>query len=162
MENYFNTTGISKQKFIMDILADNELVKCLKYPVGNFLSCPDVEPASLLYENIFPTKFVPNVHEDVRSYICMGFQYSKSKSSNFYYCVSEVTFYMFCHKTIVRTEYGMTRPDFMLAHVDSFMHRRRSNEWLGEIEFVGGGDEILDQNGNYVGVYARYKGVGLA
>lgn len=69
---------------------------------------------------------------------------------------------MFCHKSIVRTEYGMTRPDYMLAHVDAFMHGRRSGEWLGQLEFVGGGDEILDQNGNYVGVYVRYKGVGMS
>ena len=44
MDSYFNTTGLSKQKFIMDILADEDLVKCLKYPIANFLDGAAVDP----------------------------------------------------------------------------------------------------------------------
>lgn len=157
--NRFEQAALSKEEFITEILEDESLVKCLAHPATDFLSKGDVDPGSLVYENIFPTKYVPNVNEDAKSYICMGFSYKPTKSDGRYYTFSYVTFYLFCHKSLVRTDYGMTRPDYMLSRIDEFMLGSRGEAWFGRMEFEDGGDEILDQNGNYVGVYARYRSV---
>lgn len=157
--NRFEKTALTKEQFILEILNDTELVKCLYHPSADFLERPSVSAGDLLYKNIYPTKYVPEVHEDAKSYICMGFNYAPAEADSRYYTVSFASFYMFCHKSLVRTNYGITRPDFMLSRLDSFVLGARGEAWLGQMEFVDGGDEILDQNGNYVGVYARYRSV---
>lgn len=157
--NRFQMTALAKEKFILEMLQDEDLVKCLRHPATNFLEKDTGNPADLLYRNIYPTKYVPEVHEDAKSYICMGFNYAPTKTDGRYYTFSYVSFYMFCHKSIVRTNYGITRPDFMLTRIDDFVLGARGEEWLGRMEFYDGGDEILDQNGNYVGVYSRYRSV---
>ncbi|MBO5970236.1 MAG: hypothetical protein J6S14_17285 [Clostridia bacterium] len=157
--NRFEMTALAKEKFIMEMLQDSDLVKCLRYPSADFLDKATGNPTDLLYTNIYPTKYVPEVHEDAKSYICMGFNYTPTKTDGRYYTFSYASFYMFCHKSIVRTNYGITRPDYMLTRVDDFVLGSRGEEWLGRMEFYDGGDEILDQNGNYVGVYARYRSV---
>lgn len=157
--NRFRQAALTKEECIAEILQDEDLVKCLAHPATDFLSKEAVDPTTLLYKNIFPTKYVPEVSESAKSYICMGFDYKPTKADGRYYTYSYVSYYLFCHKSLVRTDYGITRPDFMLSCVDSFMLGGKGEAWFGCMEFENGGDEILDQNGNYVGVYARYRSV---
>ena len=157
--NRFEQIALSKEKFILEMLQDEDLVKCLRHPSSDFLSGDVGNPADLIYNNIYPTKYVPEVHEDAKSYICMGFNYKPNKTDGRLYTTAYASFYLFCHKSLVRTDYGWTRPDFMLSRIDDFVLGARGEAWLGRMEFDDGGDEILDQNGNYVGVYARYRSV---
>lgn len=157
--NHFKTTANNKWNFINSFLENENLVKCLANNETNFLDYEVEDKESLIYDRIHPTKYVPGVNESAKSFICMSFQYSSSKASAVYYRVTSVTFYIFCHRSLMRTDYGVTRADYMLSCVDEIIHNSKSEEWMGRMLFEAGNDEILDANGEYVGLWARYKAV---
>ena len=88
----------------------------------------------------------------------MKFKYNRVKSGN-YWKRGTIYFYMFCHKDIVRTNYGKLRYDFMLQRINHLMNGARSLscQWLGEAVFEDLDEVIIDDSGNYVGVVAAYQ-----
>lgn len=92
----------------------------------------------------------------------MGFEYHPNPASKRHYKTSIVTFYIFCHQNLIKTDYGAIRYDYALDRVDRIINGSRSREWIGEMEFYGAEDTILDVKGEYVGITATYRSVEFA
>lgn len=157
--NNFSSLINNKADFISLFLADEKLVKCLRNQQENFLDIEVPDPTVLLYDNIYPCKYIPQSPEEAKSFLAMSFQYDPNRASRKYYMTSGVTFYLFCHYDLIKTSYGCLRYDYALSRVDEIMRGLRSDQWLGEMEFAGAQDEILDQKGQYVGISVAYRSV---
>lgn len=154
----FESISSDKNDIMALILSDEPLVKCLASPSPNFLDETVEDKVSLLYQSIFPFRYIPDTQEKNRSYITMKFKYNRVRSGN-YWKRGTIYFYMFCHKDIVRTNYGKLRYDFMLQRINHLMNGSRSLscQWLGEAVFEDLDEVIIDDSGNYVGVVATYQ-----
>lgn len=115
-----------------------------------------------MMNNIYPCKYVPDVNENAKSFIAMGFQYEPNPASKMHYTTSLVTFYIFCHKNLIETDYGSIRYDYALERVDQIINGSRSREWIGKMEFYGAEDTVMDVKGEYVGITATYRSVDFA
>lgn len=151
--------SINKKNFIEQFVKDNELVKCLKNPQKNFLDYEVNDPASIIFENLYPCKYIPAVDETSKAFIAMEFIYEPPRNNSQYFRVSNITFYIFCHFDLIQTDYETLRYDYALQHVDEIMQNARSKEWIGKMEFAGCKDVIMDQRGQYVGVAVSYRSV---
>lgn len=88
--------------------------------------------------------------------------YEPNDASKKHYRTSLVTFYIFCHQNLIKTDYGALRYDYALQRVDRIVCGSRSAQWLGEMVFDGAEDTILDVKGEYVGVSVTYRSVEFA
>ena len=157
LQSIFN----NKRNFINLLLSDEELVKSLVNNEKNFLSIPVPDTSTVVFNHIFPCKYIPEVAEESKTFISMEFSYRQSKNTT-YFRANTVTFYIFCAVNLIQTDYEMLRYDFILHHIDKMMRDSRSAEWIGKMEFDECKDLILDQRGKYVGVAAAYRSVEFA
>ena len=158
----FQSLSRGKLEFIEHMLDNDELVKCLVSNAPDFLNHPvtEEERAGLVWNNIFPCLYNVDVAESVKSYVTMGFAYDRDEGSAIFKN-GTVTFYIFCHKDLVRTDYGVLRYDFILQRIDQIMNNKRSESWIGRMIFDSAEDIAVDSDGNYVGMLVRYVHSGM-
>ena len=154
---HFENLSNNKQNFIQQFLDDENLVKCLANNQPDFLNYEVPDKSSLIYNHIYPCKYIPQTNETAKAFIAIGFRYDPSASSSRYYRTSYVTFYIFCHSSLIHTSYGALRYDYALQRVDAIMNCSRSKEWIGQMEFDNAEDDILDSKGEYVGICVSYR-----
>lgn len=158
--NYDNFQTLSKDKieFVQRIVNDDKLVKCLISNAPNFLEAEitDLDRDELPYTQVFPYRFVASTDEEARSYITMHFAYD----ANSIWKNGVITFYLFCHKTLVQTDYGVLRYDFMLQRLNELLHDTKFSQerktWLGRLRFIDMQDVNIDDKGDYLGLMVRY------
>lgn len=156
---HFESLGKNKSEFIQQILNRDNLVKCLYNNQKNFLDYSVDNKSDLVMNNIYPCKYIPGTNESAKSFVCMEFAYEPSRSSVKVYQTSIITFYIFSHISLIQTDYNILRYDYALQEIDSIMNGLKSDQWLGEMEFGGANDIILDPQGNYVGTSVTYRGI---
>lgn len=151
----FQTLSKDKMEFIRRIVTDEQLAKCLLSNSTSFLDYEfsEQEINNLVWNQIFPFCYVVDPAQEAKSYITMSFQYNKSSI----WKIGTVTFNLFCHKDIVKTDYGVLRYDFMLQRLQELIHNTKYETWLGKIECIGIRDMLVDDEGKYVGLIAQYK-----
>jgi hypothetical protein len=140
------------------IIDDEEIAKALISTSPGFkdyvLKEGDVE--QLPWNRVYPCRYMIDTQTPQKCYITMGFSYSRSNSHVFK--AGRIDIFIFCHKDLVRTDYGILRPDFILQRVDSLIAGSRG-EWLGRMEFVYAEDLMVGETGDYVGVTVGYRNV---
>ena len=70
-----------------------------------------------------------------------------------------ITFYIYCHKSLVQTKYLILRYDYLLTRIDTLLSGLRSinNGWMGRLEFAGMDDLTVGNSADFVGVSVTYK-----
>lgn len=158
-------TDSSKMKidFMSQIIRNENISKALLYNTENFLDgeFDTSQSKNLIYTQIFPYQRIPDINDEAKTFISMSFNYGESKSSE-YYKWAFVTFYIFCHKSLIKTKYNITRYDFIIDELDYLIGSSKSENWIGNMEFVGAKDGIFDEKGNYYGVEISYQNVGFS
>lgn len=159
----FLSLSENKIEFARRICSDDDLAKCLLFPDRNFKDCtlPENYAELLAWNHVFPFRYVVDTQETQKSYISMSFEYDSSDKPNIWK-IGTVTFYLFCHKNLVRTDYGVLRYDFMLYRISHLMKDSRFKTWYNRLEFVDMGDIIVDEIGNFVGIEVSYANRGVS
>ncbi len=156
--DYFRSLSQNKMEFVRRLATDEQLARCILCKDSNFLDyeLPPDYSARLPFVNIFPCKYVVDVQESVESYITMTFTYDTAYQENVWKR-GEVSFYVFCHKSLIGTDYGCLRQDFMLNRVCEVLLDTRFVTWVGKLEFDSMVEVTVDEDGNYVGNMITFR-----
>jgi hypothetical protein len=150
----FLEIGTNKTTILLKLIENDKIVKCLVNNQNNFLGVPlpeNFDVTSLIYNSIYPYRFVPTVEESAKTFITMKFSYRPYHET---FKNNSIYFYIITHNSLLKTDYQMLRYDFLANQIDETFN---SSEELGfgKLEFVEM-DEIL-VNENYSGIYICYK-----
>lgn len=154
MEYEVNPLSVYKNNIALKIISNNNLVKALIINDSRFLdqSLPkNFEISSLLYSQIFPYAFVPDINTEPQTFITMSFDNFRYINNKFKSGI--VTFYVFTYKSLIPTDFGL-RYDYILHQIDQMFNKKYE---VGAFNLVinGGGD--FHANENYYGSTASYK-----
>jgi hypothetical protein len=150
----FQELGQNKNSILMKLIENDDIVKCLTRNESNFLDPPlpsDFDRSSLIYNNIYPYKFVPTVETTAKTFITMSFGY---KPNGMTFKNGSIYFYIITHKDLLRTDYGVLRYDFLVNKIDEVFNSSR-DLGIGKLPFYGMDDILV--NDNYSGIYLAYK-----
>jgi len=150
----FAELGQNKLTILMKLIGNEDIVKCLVNNQSNFLdiSLPiGFDVASLIYDSIYPYRFVPQIQTEPKTFITMRFGY---KPNGMTYKNGSIYFYIITHNSLIRTDYGMLRYDFLANKIDELMNSSR-DIGLGKLPFYDMDDFIVNEN--YIGIYLAYK-----
>ena len=76
------------------------------------------------------------------------------KPNGMTYKNGSIYFYIITHNSLIRTDYGMLRYDFLANKIDELMNSSR-DIGLGKLPFYDMDDFIVNEN--YIGIYLAYK-----
>jgi len=105
------------------VLESETLTKLLHYDKPDALFLPKVEDtSSLLYDRVYPYRFVPKPIEEMGTYLTLGVNGFRRHEEGYKiyddYQSGEIYFYMFTHVDLMRTDSGV-RQDLMLGEIDN-------------------------------------------
>jgi hypothetical protein len=115
--------GEYKMEVLNRILADDDLTRLIAHDSPNALFRPSVEDTfSLMYDRVFPYRFVPAPVEVQGTYLTLGVNGFRRNQEGFKvyddYQAGEIYFYFFTHVDLMRTDSGV-RQDLMLARIST-------------------------------------------
>ena len=150
----FSELGINKTTILMKLLEREEIVKCLVNNENNFLDVPlpnNFDVTSLVYNSIFPYRFIPSTQTEANTFITMKFNYKPNGRT---FKNGSICFYIISHNSLLRTDYGSLRYDMLINYIDELFN---SSEEIGfdKLEFYDMDEFVVNEN--YSGVYIMYK-----
>jgi len=151
---------------IMKLVTNESLVKCLINSEGNCLDTPipdNFDLSSLVYDFIYPFKFVPTPDTTAKSFITMQFNY---KPNGITFKNGSIFFYIICHNSLIKTDYGSLRYDMILDYIDQSFNSEQDLELkdsfissrdlgIGKLPFYETYEFVVNEN--YSGVCIAYK-----
>lgn len=147
---------LSKDKYtVLNRLLNNQnIMKAVTYNDTDFLDKQDVTtPEKIIFDRIFPHRFIPKTSEQQKTYITIGFgDYRPVKGGSFK--SGKVTFSVFTHQDLFKTDYGALRTDFILTEIDLIINSK-DGLGIGRTEFFK--MDELSINSDYHGGYITYK-----
>jgi hypothetical protein len=146
-----------KNKTMLKIISDQELVKALVINAEDFLDITPTEeqnqllqsPENLIRTQIYPYKSIPLPSEVEKTYITSSFVNFRKVSN--VYKNGIVYFYVIIPRKLEKTNYGI-RYDFICDKLEQLFE----NGNIGEFELDDRGDFEVG-NLNYLGHYIRFK-----
>ena len=150
----FSELGSYKNVIISKLISNTNLVKAIAHNEPNFLdvSLPPIVPTSLIYKNIFPYAYVPDVEVEVKTYITIMFNNFTLEKS--FYKVGNIGFYVFSHFSILPTDYNVTRTDYILNQID-ILFNKTHDLGIGGAQFSRMNDIKVDKY--HFGSFIEYK-----
>ena len=136
------------------MVESSKIVKCLVNNESNFLDIPipvDFDATSLIYNSIYPYKFIPTAQTEAKTFITMSFGY---KPNGMTFKNGSVYFYIITHNSLIRTDYGSLRYDILLNYIDEIFSESRDIT-IGKLPFYDMGE--FSVNESYSGIYICYK-----
>lgn len=105
------------------LLANKNLCKLLAYTDSDPLSLNDVEQSkSLLFNNIYPFSFVPDVQSDPTTIINVIFDNFTLVNSNNSYTTNLVVFNILCHQDLWLINNNQLRPFSIMSELDKIFN----------------------------------------
>jgi hypothetical protein len=154
----FAELGTIKDTIMKKLVEDECIVRCLISNESNFetASTPvGYDPNDLLYTQIFPYRFIPDITIEPSTFITMKFSY-KPSGTTFKY--GSIYFYVITNRSIVQTDYGMLRYDYLVNRLDVIFNK--NNELgIGAMPFSDMDEFIIDKEGKWLGSYIAYKNI---
>jgi hypothetical protein len=144
-------------KYIDDILVqvkkNDNLIKLLNYNEANALVQPnltDIQKNSLIYNKIFPFRFIPTIADTACSYLNIGFGNFREISNTFQ--AGKIGFYMVSHKDLWKMNGGL-RPIFMLEEIKE-VAKSLEGLGLGRLKLAESNEYWVNENvGGYYALY---------
>lgn len=98
----------------------------------------------LIYKNIFPYVYVPDVEEEAKCYILVTVDMPKVWNDNSYLFQQVlVCFYVLCHQELMLTEYGGTRIDYIADELEGIFNQS-TDFGFGEMELIANTEQSPD------------------
>lgn len=151
-----------KSEILMRILSNERLVKLLAYDTSTIEDKPPIEDSSeLVYNRVFPYRFLPDTAESAKSFISMSFTYGQP-SFNQYFDAKTITIYIQCHKSLFVTDEGYLRPDEILVELDKAIMSNDEDMKKTTVMYGSGklkNDGIMEYwfNNEFGGYSVRYR-----
>lgn len=128
-ESTMEKLGEYKMEVLNRCLDSDNLTKLIHYRSADALFLPSVEDTfSLMYQNVFPYRFVPNPIDDQSTYLTLGVNGFRRHQEGFKvfddYQAGEIYFYFFTHVDLMRTDSGV-RQDLMLKEISKLFDGTR-------------------------------------
>ena len=144
LDEFFNY----KNRFMKDILSDEEIVKL----INDNYSTENSE--KLVYKQVFPYEYVPETVEEGKTIVCIDVDILKATSKTFYLPVLNV--WIFTHKSLLRLPEGGVRTDKLASVICEKLNGSRFYG-LGELELysVKRFAPMTDFNGKCLTFHAR-------
>jgi hypothetical protein len=146
--------NLAEDKLIVldKIFSSQEILKALTYNEMNFLDQPDVSPEDVLFDRVFPHRFIPKTSEKKKTYIAISFErYLPIKNA---FRSGLIKFNVFTHQDLFRTDYGYLRTDYIIMKLDELFNGERGLG-IGKVEFSE--MDALSVNTDYHGSYITFK-----
>ena len=144
-----------KVEIMSRIVSDQDICKAIRYNHSDFLEQPDItNPYSLIYENVFPYRVIPNLADEAKTYINLSLD--KWRYINNSFKTGDIVIYIISHVDIMRTDYGSCRVDYLANKID-LMLNQTYGLGIGKLQFDGMGETIV--NNNFLGLYLTYRPV---
>jgi hypothetical protein len=147
----FSELSEYKSKFLREIILNDNIAKALVNNQSNFLDYEVEDPFSLIYSQVFPYQKIPTVTTDQKTYITMTFGGYRLINTTFK--SGFITFYVFTHNELQRTDYGVLRTDYILNQIDTIFNEY--NVGVGTLNFYAMDD--IPINDTYIGAVIKYK-----
>lgn len=127
-----------KMMIMNKILESDTLTKLLFYNESDALDKPELEDKfSLLYDRVYPFRFVPDPVQEKKSFITIGLSGFRRYQEGFTmyddYQAGEVYFYIFTHHDLMRTDNGI-RQDLMLAEIEKLFEGTADIGNMGQLK----------------------------
>lgn len=138
-----------KNQLVDDILTNESIVKLMSDD-GETVSAPE----SLMYTQVFPYEFVPNVTEHSQTFICCEVDIKEVINKTF--LVPSLYIWVFTHKSKVRLPGGGIRIDKLTSEITKIINGSRMYG-LGELNLQSAKrfSPITDYQGRTLTFYAR-------
>ncbi len=139
---------------LKELLDNNRLFKALYFKEPNFLdkTIPsDMDRTSLIYDLIWPYRFIPDIQDTPKSLITTEWKYRLESKVDELIKLSTVRFFVIVHKDIISIDYGL-RTDFIINEINEC---RKSAKLFRSMEYRFGNceDFIADQGGMWPGTF---------
>lgn len=148
--------GINKHiDEIIDTLKTNDdLMKLIYYDDEKWFlkeNLTSEQKDSLLYNRIFPYRFIPKISKDACTYLNIGF--GNFRESNNVQCeIGKVTFFFVSHTTLWKTDFGLRPVNIFEQIIDTF---KNVDIGLRNLKLIGSDEYWI--NNDYVGYYITYE-----
>lgn len=96
---------------------------------------PNIEPSEMGYVNVFPYCSVANTVVETKNYILIEASMPEPYVGNSRFSEINLIITVICHDDNMRTEYGMTRPDYIGAEIERMLDGN-TTIGIGEIETI--------------------------
>lgn len=114
----------NKEEIINRIIGSPDLVKAIYYPNSDFLDQVDIKvPEELVGDNIYLKKRIP-LDEETKTFITIDITDFKP-SSNPRFKRATVYIYVLIHNSLLSTDYGVLRMDYILSKIDDLFNDKR-------------------------------------
>jgi hypothetical protein len=113
--------GINKyiDEILNILITSDNLTKLLYYTSEDAVDQPSLtqkQKESLLYDKIFPHRFIPEISDEATSYLNIGFGRFRQTSNNPEFQVGTIKFFISSHISLWKTYYGL-RPICILNEI---------------------------------------------
>jgi hypothetical protein len=151
----FLELGTNVTLAIEELLADQDLLKLLKYDSSTPLSQSDIAtPSDLLFDRIFPYPKIPTAQEEQKTMLTLMFS-SGHLNNNIKFKTYKMVFNIICHVDLWRIS-GNIRPYMILHRIDTIFNEKRGSPFsLGKILFDG--FQYREYNEKFSGFYLCYE-----
>ena len=116
----FSTLSEDKVQILQKFLQSDDIVKCLVSNDDNFLSenISNLDRTTLLYNNLWPYKFTPEIVTEPKTYITIASRYVADGKT---YRRNSLRFHVITHKKLISTDFGL-RHDYLIDKIDEIFY----------------------------------------
>ncbi len=142
----------NKEKIMNRIIGSPDLVKAIYYPNRDFLDQADVEvPEELINDNIHLKKSIP-LDKETKTFITIDITDFKP-SNNPRFKRATVYIYVLIHNSLLSTDYGVLRMDYILSKVDDLFNDKRG---VGDFRLKFKSIRDVSVNSSYEGKFISF------
>lgn len=152
--------GEYKMEILNRISNSDRLSKLIAIDRSDALFSDDLseeEKSGLLYDRIYPFRFVPEATSEARTYLTLGisgFTHLRENLKTYHdYQSGSVFFYVFTHVSLMRTDSGV-RQDLLISELDRLFEGTRGLG-IGELK-LNGLNELWLHNNKFGGYAINY------
>ena len=156
----FDNLSKNKNLILETLYGNDDIVKCLINNNSDFKisTIPsDFDRTSLVYSQMFPFKYIPDIQSEPRTFIALKSRYAPYKENSYRY--NTIYFYVVTHRSIISTDSGL-RYDFLIDKIDEIFNLSKEFK-SSKLQFNDMDEFIVDPSGQWMGSYICYETLGF-
>lgn len=124
-----------KQKVVSQILETDTIIEAL---------ASDVDASELLYHNIFPHGYIPDMVEEAKCYITVEVTMPQVSTVNYFFKDVLLIVTVISHTELMKTDYGMPRTDYIAVELDKLLNDSEQIG-IGKMELVSNTEGMFNE-----------------
>lgn len=158
--SYFRELSSYRESILKQLIGNPNIVQAVGNNRSDFLTNPDttILPESLLYKNIFPYRYLNDPNDTEKTYITF-YIFGSNKgiiADNDAFKNTYIGFDVYSHASLLRTEEGCLRFDFIVAEIDEMIHNQKLGESITKAQLINHTDFSVNE-GLWQGAQLSYS-----